>query len=493
MVTKKLHILLAALLLVGFLIPVQAKASTGWTLENGILTITGQGAMTNYASASTAPWYSRRNEITKIVVDAGITAIGSNSFTFCQNARAVSLPDGLLIIGKNAFWGCENLTSVSLPDSLEYMGTCAFFGSGLTAVTVPAGVTVLEQGVFAQCQQLKTATLPESMVAIHKDAFSRCYALRALSLPTSLETIGEHAFFSCVQLKELTFSENLSSIGPAAFYGCSKLEALRFTGSAPQLSEQAFLGITATVHYPIQDVSWAAAAGQSYGGNISWADSCTHNYASTFTEPTCDGQGYTTYTCTLCGHSYNALFIDPLGHSFTQYVSDGNATIDADGTKTALCDRGCGQTDTVIDEGSRLDSSLTSDVYRIEEEIICAVGAATTATRFCANLSSRNIQLLKDGKPLDDSDLIGTGTVLQLLQGAQVIRAWVIIVTGDLNGDGSITISDMMMVKSHILNKTTLEGIYAQAADTNGDHDISVTDFVQIKAHILGKNRIEAK
>ena len=51
----------------------------------------------------------------------------------------------------------------------------------------------------------------------------------------------------------------------------------------------------------------------------------------------------------------------------------------------------------------------------------------------------------------------------------------------------------MLMVKSHILKKTTLEGIRAQAADTSGDHGISVTDFIQIKAHILGKSQIEAK
>ena len=490
---KKLPILLAMLLLASLLLPTHATENMDWTLENGILTISGQGPMQDFSTASAAPWYNRRSEITQIVVGAGITSIGNNSFTFCQNATAVTLPDGLMTIGKNAFWGCENLTAITLPDSLEYMGTCAFFGSGLTSITIPAGVTVLEQGVFAQCSQLKAATLPVSLAAIHKDAFSRCYTLRELILPTSLETIGEHAFFACVQLRELTFPENLTAIDTAAFYGCSMLGSLRFTGSAPKLAELAFLGITATVHYPTQDESWKAIAGGNYGGTITWADGCTHNYASTFTEPTCDGQGYTTYTCTLCGHSYNALFIDPLGHSFTQYVSDGNATIDADGTKTAQCDHGCGQTHTIADEGSRLDSSLTSNVYRIEEETIHAVPAGTTAAQFCANLHSKNIQLLKDGKPLADQDMVGTGTVLQLLRGAQVVRSWIVIVAGDTNGDGNITISDMLQVKAHILKKTVLDGIQAQAADTNGDHSISITDFIQIKAHILGKSQMEVK
>ena len=45
--------------------------------------------------------------------------------------------------------------------------------------------------------------------------------------------------------------------------------------------------------------------------------------------------------------------IDALGHSFTSYVSDNNATCNEDGTETAKCDR-CEVTDTRTDEGSAL-------------------------------------------------------------------------------------------------------------------------------------------
>ena len=115
---KKLHILLAALLLISLILPVQAAQNVSWQLNDGTLTITGQGAMEDYPSAAAAPWYNRRAEIQKILISDGITAIGSNSFTFCQNLAQVSLPAGLLSIGKNAFWGCESLTGISLPDSL---------------------------------------------------------------------------------------------------------------------------------------------------------------------------------------------------------------------------------------------------------------------------------------------------------------------------------------------------------------------------------------
>ena len=59
-----------------------------------------------------------------------------------------------------------------------------------------------------------------------------------------------------------------------------------------------------------------------------------HDYSSQVVDPTCTEQGYTTHTC-ACGDSYVDTYVNALGHSFTNYVSDGNATCTQDGTKTA--------------------------------------------------------------------------------------------------------------------------------------------------------------
>ena len=82
-----------------------------------------------------------------------------------------------------------------------------------------------------------------------------------------------------------------------------------------------------------------------------------HTYKSMSTAPTCTNMGFTTHTC-HCGDSYTDSYIDPLGHSFTDYVSDHNATCTQDGTKTAVCDR-CDIKDTVIDEGSARGHDFT--------------------------------------------------------------------------------------------------------------------------------------
>ena len=65
-----------------------------------------------------------------------------------------------------------------------------------------------------------------------------------------------------------------------------------------------------------------------------------------------------------------------------------------------------------------------------------------------------------------------------------------VIVTGDTNGDGKITVTDMIAIKSHLLGKSKFTGAAEKAADTNGDGKISITDFIQLKAHILGKSSV---
>jgi len=68
-----------------------------------------------------------------------------------------------------------------------------------------------------------------------------------------------------------------------------------------------------------------------------------HNYESEVTKPaTCTETGVETFTCSVCGDNYTEE-LEATGHSFTQYVLNG------DGTKTAKCDN-CDETSTVNDE-----------------------------------------------------------------------------------------------------------------------------------------------
>ena len=84
-----------------------------------------------------------------------------------------------------------------------------------------------------------------------------------------------------------------------------------------------------------------------------------HSHTAIVTAPTCLTEGYTTHTC-ACGDSYKDAYVDALGHSFTDYKSNNNATCTKDGTKTAKCDR-CDKTDTRTDKGSAKGHTEVTD------------------------------------------------------------------------------------------------------------------------------------
>ena len=71
--------------------------------------------------------------------------------------------------------------------------------------------------------------------------------------------------------------------------------------------------------------------------------------AEVTTPATCTEKGTTTYTAT-CGTASETTTrqdVPALGHSFTNYVYNGDATCGSDGTETAKCDR-CDATDTIV-------------------------------------------------------------------------------------------------------------------------------------------------
>ena len=200
-----------------------------------------------------------------------------------------------------------------------------------------------------------------------------------------------------------------------------------------------------------------------------------HSYTSEVIEPTCTSYGYTHHTCDMCLQEFNDSYVDMLEHTYTNYISDNNATYEADGTKTAKCDN-CDSTDTVVDEGTQLKQiTITSSTYKVDDQYIY-IPLGTNITTLKNNLSNKeHIEVSK----------VGTGAKINMVVSGAVVDSKEIVISGDTNGDGKITITDMIALKAHILKKNTLEGVYALAGDMNSDSKISITDFIQAKAHIL--------
>ena len=129
--------------------PVAADAEQGWSLQDGTLVISAQGAMQDYSAAAQTPWFKDRAEIRKIVVQQGVTTIGDYAFYGCENVTSVTLPDTVTQIGKLAFYGCKALRTLTVPDSVLVVEDYAFAKAGLQSIVFRGSAPVLGAGIFA--------------------------------------------------------------------------------------------------------------------------------------------------------------------------------------------------------------------------------------------------------------------------------------------------------------------------------------------------------
>ena len=99
-------------------------------------------------------------------------------------------------------------------------------------------------------------------------------------------------------------------------------------------------------------------------------------------------------------------------------------------------------------------------------------------------------QLGKNAKVYDGKTEVTSGTLSTGMTAVVGNKSYTLVVTGDVNGDGKITLTDVVALQSHVLDKKTLEGAYREAADLNSDGYVTLTDVVKAARVIIGKDTI---
>ena len=188
------------------------------------LSISGTGAMADYASYSSVPWTSVHGKITSATIAEGVTSVGSYAFYNCSSMATVSIPAGVTSIGGSAFYGCSNLANVTIPDGLTTIGGGAFYGcSSMATVSIPDGVTSIGSSAFQNCAALTAITLPASVTTIGGSAFYGCSNLANVTIPDGVTSIGSSAFRNCTKLESITLPVSVTSVGNYSFRDCSML------------------------------------------------------------------------------------------------------------------------------------------------------------------------------------------------------------------------------------------------------------------------------
>lgn len=119
-----------------------------WTLEDGLLVISGSGPMPDWKAPEEVPWYDRAEEITQVRIADGITTVGGYAFFACRNLAQVTVGKGVTYISHSAFCLCEKLERLELPAALTEVGVCAFAHSGLTGVVFQGAAPEIKTGAW---------------------------------------------------------------------------------------------------------------------------------------------------------------------------------------------------------------------------------------------------------------------------------------------------------------------------------------------------------
>lgn len=282
-----------------------------WSLNNGTLTISGDGDMTDFSSPqypnNRPSWHIYKDEITRVVTESGVRHIGDNAFNQYGNLREVVFAEGLRSIGSSTFSGCTGLKEVEIPSTVEIIG-----GKHATddSRSMPESRALehdkvsMGSGAFSGCTGLTEVTIPATVWAVGSKSFENCSSLRSVNWnianhhPQDMPghsavsyTSNYSPFYRC-PIERVTFGSEVDTIPGGLFDGNSLLGEIRFSGRTEYVGKDALRG---TQWYNEQP------------DGMVYIDRAAYSYAGMMTRPTAVAFAEGTVSITdgcLAGHTY---------------------------------------------------------------------------------------------------------------------------------------------------------------------------------------------
>ena len=236
--------------------------------EGNTLTISGDGNMTDFESASEVPWKAAKASVKSIIIS-----------------------DGVKNIGDYAFYSFSALESITIPDTVEKIGVSAFAFSSITEISIPAGVTVIEDRAFEGCSSLIAAFVPASVSTLGDNVFAYCYSITDAAILANV-AIPENAFKNCTKLDKLLVKEDISDdmVAENAFDGCP----IDFSDATKTASSDATASVT---------VNYVDENGQEMSESVVKAELA---YGASYSIVSPSVEGYTADKLTVTGNVFGS-------------------------------------------------------------------------------------------------------------------------------------------------------------------------------------------
>lgn len=196
---KLLTILMCSLLYVAV-----AYGEVTYSLSGTVLTISGTGAMQDYDDFSSGS--NRRptawSTITSVIVEEGVTAIGSYAFDDCLDLTSVTIPASVKVMKTAAFQGCSGVQEVHATTPNDWAGiefqTRTATNGKVYCDSHPFGVSLSSYThsffFYGQDTEVVDLVFRPGITTIKSYAFKNANKIQNVYLPNSVTSIGDYAF-----------------------------------------------------------------------------------------------------------------------------------------------------------------------------------------------------------------------------------------------------------------------------------------------------------
>ncbi len=267
--------------------------------ENQTLTISGNGALTNYYTYRTAAQKYAKN----IIAQKGITAIGYEAFNYCDSLQSIAILNGNASLEEDILYRSLNVQNIEAPAGI-FAGPEYYYVPGLTyevnidfthklqtvkinggkmrdeyftllgnsqktlqtldlsaaemesfpesaladyrqlsTIVLPYGLKNINYAMAANCYYLQAILIPAGVTEIDDRAFDNCRSLASVEFAgNAVKRIGDWSFYNCHELANIVIPEGVTEIGKAAFYGCAYAKAAHLPASLQSIGDNGFAG-----------------------------------------------------------------------------------------------------------------------------------------------------------------------------------------------------------------------------------------------------------
>jgi len=423
--------------------------------------------------------------LTSVVIPNSVTSIEEEAFRGCSGLANVTIPNSVTTIGAYAFDECDSLTSVEFPNSVSAIGSNAFDGTpwynnqpnglvyaGLVAYkykgTMPEGTSItfregtlgVAGGAFRGCSGLKSVEIPNSVTNLGRLSFAAT-GLTSVVIPGSVKTIGNKAFHSCEKLTNVTLSEGLTLIDEEAFDETGITE-IHLPESLVRIGEQAFEETPLTSVTIPKNVAYLDNEGEYdndlYGGVF---DDC-QQLLEVNVDPA--NATYASYNGMLLTKDLKTFLYYPGGRTGECVIPNTVTTIGG-GQHAFDCP---GLTSVIIP--SKVEYIADEPFYDCDALTLVRIFAVTPPSvgDFDYYYSYSNITL---EVPAESLEAYRAHEYWGQFQNIQPI----VQTSGDVNGDGKISIADVTELIDYLLTDINVAN-----ADVNNDGKVSIADVTDL-------------